>query len=450
MRRFLKYGLPVIFILATMIGVRTASAQSEIYVIKISGPIDNGMSSYVKRNMDAAAKNHVSGIIFNINTYGGLVQAADEIRQVVLDSKIPTVAFINKNAASAGSLIALAADSIFMAPGSSMGAATVVSGSTGEKASAKMQSYMASLMRTTAETRGRNPKVAEAMVDAGVAIEGVSKPGQPLALTAREAVRLGMADGITTSVNDVKDAMGWRDFKMFNVFNSWKEHVLRIISNPIISIILMLLMIGGIFAEVHSPGLGVPGGIAAVAALLFFAPLYVMGLAQSWEILLFFVGVVLIILEVFVIPGFGVTGIAGILLLVFSLGAALVGNIGLTFPTGGEMIRAIWTMAATLVLSILLIVSLVRYLPSNQRFKRLVLMTSSDKGAVLMPATHTPELVGKEGTAVTPLRPGGLVSINGDNIEVVSRSGYIDKGTKVKVTAVHGKTVEVENSDNEV
>jgi membrane-bound serine protease (ClpP class) len=246
--------------------------KSRIYVIEVEGMIDNGIATYIQRGLDLAKNDQdAKAVILHLDTFGGLVDAADEIRKSILDSPLKTVAFIDKNAASAGALIALACDSIYMAPGSSIGAATVVQG-TGEKASEKMQSYMRSLMRSTAEGNGRNPRIAEAMVDETIEIDSVIEAGKLLSLTATEAIRLGMADAEFESLNAVSEILGIQNAELISVSERWEESLLRFLSTPVVSSILMLMMLGGLYFELQSPGVGFPGIISAIGALLFFAP----------------------------------------------------------------------------------------------------------------------------------------------------------------------------------
>lgn len=439
--------LLILMILLAGVIKSEAQTQNTIYEVKITGMIDNGMAKYVQRSIHDAEATGADGIIFRIDTFGGLVEAAEEIRKSILNTPIPTVAFIDKNAASAGALISLACDSLYMAPGASIGAATVVQGANGKKASEKMQSYMRGLMRSTAEATGRNPKIAEAMVDESIAVEGLVNNQKLLTLSSGEAVEYHIAQGEVQNVDQVKERMDWSKTQIVHMDKRWDEELLRFLSNPVVSSILMLMMLGGLYFELHSPGIGFPGAIAAIGALLFFAPLYIMGLAQSWEIVLFIVGVILIILEIFVIPGFGITGISGIVLVVFGLGAALIGNVGFEFPAIDHLSRAIWTMAITLVLAIGLFISLARYIPSNKYLGRLVLSTRSgskgEPGIKEIYSSGNNELIDKTGEAITALRPSGIVLIDGKRVDVVTEGVFIDKGEQIKVVSINGSRIVV-------
>jgi len=436
-----KVILALIWIVLT--STNLIAQEKKVYLVEIEGVIDNGIASYVKRGIEIAQQDTSTKLVlFRIDTFGGLVDAADEIRKSILDCKITTAAYIDKNAASAGALIALACDSIVVASGSSIGAATVVQG-TGEKASEKMQSYMRSLMRSTAEVNNRNPKIAEAMVDESIAIEGISDAGKLLSLSAHEAVKFGIADYETNSLENALEYLGISDPNIEHISERWEESVLRLLANPVVSSILMLMMLGGLYYELQSPGVGFPGIISVIGALLFFAPLYIMGLAQSWEIILFVVGVILLIIEIFIIPGFGLAGVSGITLIIFSLGAALIGNIGLSFPALSQIGGAVWTLSITIIIGIALISSLAKYLPQNPFFKTLVLEGSLKNESEFH---ELDELTGMEGTTVTPLRPSGVVLINQKKYTVVSDGEFILSDTSVKVVSSMGNRIVVTKS----
>lgn len=414
-----------------------------VFVVPIEGPIDNVLAHYVDRAIGDAEGAGASLIVFHIDTFGGLVDAADHIRKSILDAEPLTVAFIDKNAASAGALISYACDKIVMVPGASIGAATVVDGVGGEAAPDKYQSYMRGLMRSTAEANGRNPRIAEAMVDETLEVEGVSPAGSVLTLSATEARRLGVADAVLLDVEAVILESGVGDVAVTHHHATGTERLLRFLSSPILQSILMLMMMGGLYFELQTPGVGFAGAVAAIGASLFFAPHYMMGLVESWELVLFGIGVLLLMAEIFVIPGFGVAGITGLLLVVGSLFAALVGNVGLQFPDTHELASAILTMAVTLVLLIVLMFSIGRYLPRSQRFNQLVLAPELSSIAGYVSSTTIDELKGKSGRTLTPLRPSGAAEIDGERVDVIAASEFIPAGTDVEVVRVRGSRVEV-------
>ncbi len=427
-------------------GARLAFARplgaGPVYRVEVEGMIDAALASYVRRALDDAAAADASLVLLQVNTFGGLIDAADQIRTALLDAETPTVAFVNHNAASAGALIAYAADRIVMAPGSSIGAATAVDAA-GEYASEKVQSYVRSLMRATAEANGRDPRIAEAMVDERIDIPGVKEPGRLLSLSAGEAVRLRVADAELPNESAVLAGVGADELLVVSHAASRSERLLRFLGTPAVASLLLLMMMAGLYFEIQSPGIGLAGAVALAGALLFFAPHYLLGLVESWEIVLFVVGVLLLVVEVFVTPGFGLLGVAGLLAVFGGLGAALVGNVGLDFPGASALTRAAGTLATAVVAAIGLGVWLGRYLPETTRFQRLVLGTSLS-GAEGYTSAHTDDsLMGQRGMADSPLRPAGVATIDGRRIDVVSNGGYIEAGSAVEVVAVRGARIEV-------
>lgn len=434
----------LILSLLMSLDVNAQDSNQRVFVVKVDGMIDNGLHSYIERSLAAAESENAAGLILHMDTFGGLVDAADKIRNTLLNAEITTVTFIDKKAISAGALISFATDSIYMAPGSSIGAATVVDGG-GEKADEKAQSFMRGLMRSTAEAKGRDPRYAEAMVDERIAIEGVIEEGQLLTLSTSEAVELGVANGSIRYLDDVMEQMGWSELEKFDSEERWEESVLRFLANPVISSMLMMMMLGGLYFELQSPGVGFPGSISAIGAMLFFAPLYILGLAESWEILIVLLGILLIIVEVFVIPGFGIAGITGVSLLIFGLFASMVGNVGFNFPTLDQMSGPIWTLAVTLILLVALIMSLYNYLPENRTFNKLVLSATTDSNFGYTSSNSLEDLNGSTGVALTALRPSGTVIINDSRIDVTSEGDFIEKGAKVRVSKTVGSRVWVKS-----
>ncbi len=424
-----------------------ALGSGPAYIVPVEEMIDGPLANYIARATAEAEASGASVIVYHIDTFGGLVDAADKIRKTILETSIPTVAFIDKNAASAGALISYAADRIVMAPGGSIGAATVVEGGTGAVAAEKYQSYMRGLMRATAEANGRDPRIAEAMVDDSLAIEGITKAGELLTLSSNEALRVGVADAVIEDLDGVLAAIGVEGEETVNHHASRTERVLRFLGSPVLQSLLMLMMMGGLYFELQSPGLGFPGLMAAIGAALFFAPSYMMGLVESWEIVLFGIGVVLLLAEIFVLPGFGVAGIAGLILVVGSLFAALVGNVGFSFPDATSLTSAIGTMAVTMVLLVVLIFSVGRFLPQSQRFNRLVLAPELSSADGYTSADSHEEWIGATGRAITPLRPSGtVVLLVGDEprrVDVVTSGEYILAGSAVRVVSARGSRVEV-------
>ncbi|HVO74317.1 MAG TPA: nodulation protein NfeD [Ignavibacteriaceae bacterium] len=414
-----------------------------VYLGAIDSEIDLGLSPYVSRVISEAEKENADAVIFHINTFGGRVDAATQIKDAILASKVLTIAFINNRAISAGSLIALSCRKIAMVPGSSIGAATVVDQS-GQKLSEKYQSYMRSEMRSTAERNGRRTDIAQGMVDERIVVEGLDDSTTLITLTADEAKKYGIADTLVNNIDDLLKAFDLKGAEVKRMDFNWAEEVVRFLNNPIVSSLLIMIGLIGIYTEIKTPGWGLPGTVALISLALFFGSSYILQLASILDILLFIAGVVLLALEIFVIPGFGVTGITGIVLIVAALFMALVGS-G-PFIDWNQVSIAIFQLAGALVCSILIFLLLVKFLPKTSAFNRLVLadVESADKGFVSYPSDK--ELIGKEGIALTDLRPAGSAEFSGERIDVVADWDYIVRGKKVKVIRVEGIKVVVKET----
>ena len=454
MRSFRSFGEPLaaalVAVLLALGGATAALADDRfddlgdgpVYRVTLDGMVDAAVAAYLDRALSDAEAAGASAVVLRIDTYGGLLDAADRIRSRILDTSVPVVAVVDRNAASAGALIAYAADRIAMTPGASMGAATAVD-QAGEYAPEKIQSYTRGLIRATAEATGRDPRIAEAMVDESISIPGVVEEGKLLTLSADEAERLGVADALVDSADDALEAFGLEGRAEVRHEATRTEGFLRVLGSPVVAGILMLMMMGGLYFELQTPGVGIAGAAAVVGGALFFAPHYMLGLVESWEIALFVVGIGLLVTELFVTPGFGIFGAAGVVAVLGALLIALVPNVGFQFPSDGAIAQASVTLAAAMTMLVLLAVSLARVLPRSERFGRLVLQPSLDAAAGYTAADTDATLVGMRGAALTGLRPSGTAEIAGRRIDVVSEGGFVDAGAEVEVVMTRGSRVVV-------
>ncbi len=428
------------FLLLVFLFISSFNYGQKVYYGEITSEIDLGLAPYIARVVEEASENGADAIIFKINTFGGRVDAATQIKDVILSSKIPTIAFINNRAISAGALIALSCRKIAMAPGSSIGAATVVD-QAGKKVGEKYQSYMRGEMRSTAEKNGRRTDIAQGMVDERVIIDGLVDSTQLITLTSIEARKYEIADTLVSNLDEVLAAFDLKGAEVIKVDSNWAEGVVRFLNNPIVSSILIMIGFFGLFAEIKTPGWGLPGTAGLIALTLFFGSSYILELASGLEIILFIIGLVLIALEIFVIPGFGVAGIGGIILVIVSLFLSLISSGPLV---DYEMISvAIIQLAAALLFSLAGIFILAKFLPKSSIFNRLVL--SQSETAELGFVSHPSELalVGAKGIALTTLRPAGSAEFNGKKYDVVAEWDYIERGRKILVLRVEGIKVVV-------
>lgn len=406
-----------------------------IYTFEIMEEIAPPAWRKTKEAFEEAEKLNADIIIIQMNTFGGALDAADKIRTKILESKIPVYVFIDNNAASAGALISIACDSIYMRKGASIGAATVVN-QTGEVLPDKYQSYMRSMMRSTAETNGRNPEIAEAMVDPSVFIEGIIDSGKVLTFTTTEAIKYKYCEGTAETIRDVLKASGIKNYEIKKQYLSPLDYFIDFLINPIVSGILIMVIIGGIYFELQTPGIGFPLIAALTAAALYFAPLYLEGLASHWEILVFLVGLILLALEVFVIPSFGVAGISGIFLIIIGLTLSLIGNVGFDFtgvPMNG-VIKSLITVIISIFLGLIGSFYFGRKVLTSNIFGHLALETvqNSNEGFTAS-YEDVKQMIGKKGIAYTILRPAGKIMIDNDLYDATALNGFIDKGELIEV-----------------
>lgn len=439
----------LLFFLTFSFDLLAQDARPIIYKINIKENIGSNTWIYLQNGLHEATGKDAAAVLLHMNTYGGSVLEADSMRTAILNAPLPVYVFIDNNAASAGALISIACDSIFMRSSGSIGAATVVEGGSGERASDKHQSYMRGIMRATAESHGkivtvhegdtvtkwrRDPKVAEAMVDERVVIPGFADSTQILTLTANQATELGYCDGIAESVHEViVTHLGYSDYTLETYNPSFYDKVRGFLTNGIVQAFLIMFIIGGIYFELQSPGVGFPTAAAITAAILYFTPLYLTGYAQNWEVLLFVLGLIFIVFEIFVVPGFGITGILGILFVFSALVLALIGNIRFNFEglPAMEMFRALMVVLGGTGMGLVLIIYLSGRI-GKPGFLQFAALHTDQEGYVSV-SMEPVSLVGKTGVAATDLRPSGMVNVDGDFYDAISLKGFIDKGDEVVV-----------------
>lgn len=439
----MKQKFVVILLIFTFLGLMfPMRAQKEnnpqkIFYFKIDDNISRPSQRKLDKAIEQAIAENADILFMELNTFGGELDAADKMRTALLECPIPTFVFINNNAASAGALISIACDSIYMAPGSSIGAASVVD-QTGQIMPDKYQSYMRSLMRSTAEMNGRDPDIAQAMVDPDVEILGVSDAGKVLTFTTSEAIEHGYCQAEATSMENVLEKANIKSYTVVYQRDTWIDKIISFLINPIISGILIMFIVGGIYFEMQAPGIGFALLVSVVAALLYFAPHYLEGLAAHWEILLFIIGLGLLLLEFFVVPGFGVTGVSGIILMVGSLILSMIFNIGFdfSFSSPALFIKYMFLVFAACFAGFFLSLWLgKKIISADTRYGSLALKTkmNTNEGYVAQDM-QLAQYIGKQGIAATLLRPVGKVEIDGEILDATSEVGFIEKDESIEVT----------------
>lgn len=436
MYNYLLIGLLCIICSSSQGAPAQVKKINKIYVCDIKEEIAPPVRRKIQKAFKEAKEAKVDLIIIHMNTYGGMLDAADSIRTIILTSKIPVWVFIDNNAASAGALISIACDSIFMRPGANIGAATVVDQS-GKPLPDKYQSYMRSMMRSTAEAKRRDPQIAQAMVDPRIVIPGIVDSTMVLTFTTEEAIKNGYCEGSFNSISEILEKHDLSKASIITQKLSSLDDIIGFLINPFISGLLVLIIIGGIYFELQTPGIGFPSIAAVVAALLYFAPLYLEGLAENWEILIFVLGVILLIIELFAIPGFGVIGFAGIVAIVTGLTLALVSNLGFDFSSVGfnSLLIALFTVITATFIAIIGSFFISKHIFTHRTFLgqlALVDVQNKNDGYSSADANYNTQ-VGKTGIARTILRPVGKVDIDGEVFDATAITGFIEKGDEVLV-----------------
>ncbi|MDA0314657.1 MAG: nodulation protein NfeD [Bacteroidetes bacterium] len=439
-----------IFLILTILTISTGllpaqQNRKKVFTFAIDQDIDPAMNRRVKMAMEQAEALQVDVILIEMDTYGGAVTDADEIRTRILESKIPVYVFINKDAASAGALISIACDSIYMAPGASIGAATVVNGTDGTSAPDKYQSYMRSMMRSTAEATGRNPQIAEAMVDEKLVVAGISDDTSVITFSVAEAVKNGFCEGEFTSIKAILASQNLQAAEVISYEEKMVDSIISFFLSPAVSGILILLIIGGIYFELQTPGVGFPLAVALIAALLYFIPYYLNGLAENWEILAFVIGIILLAVEFFIIPGFGVFGVAGIVLTLGGLVLGMLPNQSFDFELvpSSQLFRALLTVILSSIAGVGLVFWLTPKVNDWGAFRHLTLASTQERSQGYTASTYAESLLGKIGTVHSRLRPSGKVEVDGEIYDAYSRGEFLEQGESIEVISTEGTSIRV-------
>jgi len=422
--------------------------KKKVMVMEIKAEIDPRMSRYVKLALAHAEKTNADYIIIDMDTFGGALNDAKEIVDMLMDEKRPLWVFINSDAASAGALISIACDSIYMSPGATIGAATVVNG-TGEAAPDKYQSYMRSIMRSTAEENGRDPRIAEGMVDENVVIDSLKQAGKVITFTTMEAIENKYCEAKVESIEDILKRNKIDSYEIERFELGVSEKIIAIFLNPFISGILILVIIGGIYFELQTPGIGFPLFAALTALVLYLVPYYLNGLAEYWEIIALFAGIILLMLEIFVIPGFGIAGVAGITLTLVSLILIMLNNdfFNFEFVPLGDIIMATFATLGGLTGGVILLFFGGARLSRSKAFQRIALNDTQEKSQGYTVNTLSDSLIGKKGSAYTVLRPGGKVLIEDQIYDAFTRGDYVERGDAIEVIGNEGITLKVKRTE---
>ncbi len=438
----MKRTTKVILLILCLLPLGLLAQEKKVFHFKIDDVIDPRTNRHSELALQEATKQNADLVIVELNTYGGIIEDADSIRQRFLRCPVPIYAFINRNAASAGALISISCDKIYMAEGSTIGAATAVTGD-GEKASEKIQAYMKGIMRATAEANNRDPRIAEAMVDERIEIDSVIEEGKLITFTMSEAIKHNYCEGTANSLQEVLKLNDLTNYETISYEKPASEKVIAFFLNPAISGVLIMIIIGGIYFELQSPGVGFPLGAAILAGILYLVPYYMNGLAENWEVAIFLVGMILIGLEVFVIPGFGVTGISGIICCLLALFLMMVNNDFFDFTY--VMPTQIFGSIFAILMGVSGLAAFIFFgglgVLNTKAFNRFALQ---DTLATEQGYSSAPKLditIGDVAQVFSDLRPSGKILFEGKTLNAESRGEFIGKGESVVIVGTEGTTL---------
>lgn len=405
------------------------AATAPVVVVGIRGEIDAGQTALVFKAINEATAQKAGTLLIEIETFGGQVDAAVKIRDMISDTKLQTICYIKNRAWSAGALIAISHKHIAIAPGGTIGAAEPIP--TTEKTVAAVRAEFAA----TATKMGRNPRVAEAMVDKSLGFEKYAAPGKILSLTDSQAMEVGYAELIAVDRAAVLQHYGLQGSPVVEVQAGWTERIAGWLSDPMVKSALVGIIFLAVMTEIKTAGTGVAALIGLVATAMFFGSQWITGVATWVEVLLFLAGLILLAIEFFV-PGFGLFGIAGIASILFSLFMTLGGGIG-----------ALNIMATGTVAAVVVFIFLLKYLPTSGLWKRLILKTEQKNEQGYTSSDNMTSLLGQEGVVLTLLRPAGTVQIDERVFDVVSEGRFVEPGARVKVLGVSGNRIVVRAID---
>ncbi|RBP45495.1 NfeD family protein [Garciella nitratireducens] len=410
-----------------LVGIHSVQATNgQVFIIPIKGEVGPAMEKFVHQSIREAEENHAKAIVFQIDTPGGVVENAINISEEILNTPIKTIAYIKNEAISAGTLIAISAQQIYMSSSATIGAAET------RPNEEKYISYWTGKLRNVAQIRGRDPQLVAAMADADIQIKGVIQKGKLLTLTSKEALELNFIEGIENSVEEVKKSCDLENYSSKQLEPSFQLKLAALATSTMVTSILLTIGFIGIIVEIFTPGFGVGGAISIVCFGLYFGGVLLAGYSSWVAVFLFIIGFILLLIEVFA-PGFGIPGIGGILSIIISI-----------IMASSSIEQAILSLCISLLLTIIAGILLIKFVPKNKFFSRITLSTSLNTENGYISSDIFKDYIGKIGITLTPLRPSGSIEVDGIKLDVVSDNRYIGKNQKVKIIKIEGNRIIVQ------
>lgn len=418
----LGFILSLIFIF--MFTSLTFAQDESVYVVPIKGEINRATHNYVRDVVDDLNnRNDVEAIIFEIDTYGGLIDEAEKIKNVIISTNIPTISYVNTRAASAGALITIASERVVVAPSASIGSAETVPNTE------KILSHWKSVLRDTAQLRGRDTEIVEAMADSKIVIEGLSPAGSLLSLTSQEAYEYGIADFVAADISEIL-----AEFNLSSANVQVEEEGLQIklakyISSPFVSSLLLTIAFVGLVIEIFTPGFGVGGTISIIGFGLYFGGNILAGNSNWTSLVLFVIGLLLLVIEG-IVPGFGLPGISGMILILLGTVLAM-----------GSISIALLSISIAIIITAIVAIVLVKKGFKSKLLNRIILENKTETERGFVSSESMDDFLGKEGIALSGLRPTGYIEIDGQRLDAMSEGEFIPKDTKVIVVKVEGSKI---------
>lgn len=415
--------LLALFILIMLNGLVFAETTGDVYVIPIEGEITRATYNYLRTTLRDIEKNSPEAIIFEIDTYGGLIHETEKIKNLIIDLDLPTISFVNNKAESAGVLVTISGEKVVMAPSSTIGSAETVPDSE------KVLSMWRSFLRDTAQLRGRDSQLIEAMADSDIYLAGISEKGKLLNLTSQEALEYGIADFISDDYEQILSHFDIEHSNIVQVKESMEVKLAKVLSSPQLNSLFLTIGFIGMIIELFTPGFGLGGTISIVAFGLFFGGNILAGNSQWSSLAVFITGLILLIVEA-IVPGFGLPGIFGIILVIIGIVLAM-----------GSLSTALMSISIAVIITTIITILLIKHGKRIPHLDKIVLQTKHGQDEEYKSSFPYESYLGKEGVSISGLRPSGTIEIDGQRLDALSEGTFIPKETNVKVVKVEGSKI---------
>ena len=418
--RLVVLSILILLLLSTIV---FSNSTGDVYVVPIQGEINKATYNYLNSTLKEIKKGSPQAIIFEIDTYGGLIDQAERIKNLIIDLDVPTISYVNNKAESAGVLITLSSEKVVMANSSTIGSAENIPNTE------KVLSMWRGFLRDVAQLRGRDPKIVEAMADTDVYIEGITERGKLLNLTSSEALEYGICDLVSNDYDEMLEFCNIPQANIIKLEEDMELKLAKILASPYMSTLLLTIGFVGMVIELFTPGFGIGGTISIIAFGLFFGGNIIAGNSQWTSLAIFVTGLILLIVEA-IVPGFGLPGISGIILVIAG-----------TILAMGTITSALVSLSIAIILTAIITILLIKLGHKSPHLEKIVLTTHQKDEEGYLSASTKEEYLGKEGMTVSELRPSGIIEIDGKRLDALSEGSFIPKETPIKIVRVEGSKI---------